>query len=197
MIQAPAVFGLLLTLAYLIGAIPFSVIFAKIKGVDLSKVGSGNFGATNVYRAMGLPAALIVFILDALKGALTVWLTALVFSSPIILIIIGFTAIFAHSFSIFLGFRGGKGVATAAGVFAVLVPIPFFITFAVVVALILTTKIVSIGTLVGCILLPALVHYMGGDPVIFKSLLIISVFIIIKHRSNIVRLIKGQENKLK
>ena len=97
----------------------------------------------------------------------------------------------------FLGFRGGKGVATAAGVFAVLVPIPFFITFAVVVALILTTKIVSIGTLVGCILLPALVHYMGGDPVIFKSLLIISVFIIIKHRSNIVRLIKGQENKLK
>lgn len=197
MIQAPAVFGLLLTLAYLIGAIPFSVIFAKIKGIDLSKVGSGNFGATNVYRAMGLPAALLVFILDALKGAFVVWLTALVFSSPIILIIIGFTAILAHSFSLFLGFRGGKGVATAAGVFAVLVPIPFFITFAVVVALILTTKIVSIGTLVGCVLLPALVHYTGGDPVIFKSLLIISAFIIIKHRSNIVRLIKGQENKLK
>ena len=98
MIQAPAVFGLLLTLAYLIGAIPFSVIFAKIKGIDLSKVGSGNFGATNVYRAMGLPAALLVFILDALKGAFVVWLTGLVFSSPVILIIIGFTAILAHSF---------------------------------------------------------------------------------------------------
>ncbi|MGC6366385.1 MAG: glycerol-3-phosphate 1-O-acyltransferase PlsY [Candidatus Marinamargulisbacteria bacterium] len=197
MIQAPAVFGLLLTLAYIIGAIPFSVIFAKLKGVDLSKVGSGNFGATNVYRAMGLPAALIVFTLDALKGAVTVWLAASMFSSPIILIIIGFTTIFAHSYSIFLGFRGGKGVATAAGVFAILVPVPFFITFAVVAALILLTKIVSIGTLVGCVLLPTLVYFMGGDPVIFNSIVPVSMFIIIKHRSNIVRLIKGQENKLK
>ena len=197
MIQAPAVFGLLLTLAYLIGAIPFSAIIAKFKGVDLRRVGSGNYGATNVYRALGLNYALLVFILDALKGTAVVYLTMSMFTSPVLHVLIGFTAIFGHTFSLFLGFKGGKGVATAAGVFAILAPKPFLITFLVVIAVIYLTKIVSIGTLIGCVLLPILMVVFNTSPVIFYSILPISFFIVIKHRSNIVRLIKGTENKLK
>ena len=197
MIQAPAVFGLLLTLAYLIGAIPFSAIIAKFKGVDLRRVGSGNYGATNVYRAMGLNYALIVFILDALKGTAVVYLTTSLFTSPVLHVLIGFTAIFGHTFSLFLGFKGGKGVATAAGVFAILSPKPFLITFIVVISVIYLTKIVSVGTLIGCVLLPILMVVFKTSSVIFYSILPISIFIVIKHRSNIVRLIKGTENKLK
>ncbi|MEK9727093.1 MAG: glycerol-3-phosphate 1-O-acyltransferase PlsY [Candidatus Margulisiibacteriota bacterium] len=197
MIQAPAVFGLLLTLAYLLGAIPFSAIIAKLKRIDLSNIGSGNFGATNVYRALGFKFALLVFLLDALKGTLVVWLTMSMFASPILHVLIGFTAIFGHTFSLFLGFRGGKGVATAAGVFGMLTPIPFFITFGVVIIIIITTRLVSLGTLVGCVLLPALMVYFNVSSVIFYSILPISLFIIVKHRSNILRLLKGTENKLK
>jgi len=197
MIQAPAVFGLLLTLAYLIGAIPFSAIIARFKGVDLRRVGSGNYGATNVYRALGLNNALLVFILDALKGTAVVYLTLSMFTSPVLHVLIGFTAIFGHTFSLFLGFKGGKGVATAAGVFAILAPKPFLITFLVVISVIYLTKIVSIGTLIGCVLLPVLMDVFNTSPVIFYSILPISFFIVIKHRSNIVRLIKGTENKLK
>lgn len=197
MIQAPAVFGLLLTLAYLIGAIPFSAIIAKFKGVDLRRVGSGNYGATNVYRAMGLNYALLVFILDALKGTAVVYLTTSLFTSPVLHVLIGFTAIFGHTFSLFLGFKGGKGVATAAGVFAILSPKPFLITFIVVISVIYLTKIVSVGTLIGCVLLPILMVVFKTSSVIFYSILPISIFIVIKHRSNIVRLIKGTENKLK
>ena len=197
MIQAPAVFGLLLTLAYLIGAIPFSAIIATFKGVDLRRVGSGNYGATNVYRALGLNYALFVFMLDALKGTAVVYLTMSMFTSPVLHVLIGFTAIFGHTFSLFLGFKGGKGVATAAGVFAILAPKPFLITFLVVIAVIYLTKIVSIGTLIGCVLLPILMVVFNTSPVIFYSILPISFFIVIKHRSNIVRLIKGTENKLK
>jgi glycerol-3-phosphate acyltransferase PlsY len=197
MIQAPALFGLILTLAYLVGAIPFSVIITKLKSIDLTKVGSGNLGATNVYRAMGLPYALLVFLLDALKGTLVVWLTMTLFSSPILHVLIGFTVIFGHTFSLYLGFRGGKGVATASGVFAILAPVPFGITFAVVILIILVTRIVSIGTLVGCVLLPALMVYFGTSKIILYAILPISIFIIVKHRSNIARLIKGTENKLK
>ncbi len=197
MIQAPAVFGLLLTLAYLVGAIPFAAIIAAFKKIDLSKVGSGNYGATNVFRAMGFKYAILVFCLDVLKGVFVVWLTMLFFESPILQVLNGFTAIFGHTFSLFLGFRGGKGVATAAGVFGMLTPIPFLITFSVVLTVILVTRLVSLGTLIGCVLLPLLMYYFEVSPIIFYSILPISFFIILKHRSNIVRLIKGTENKLK
>jgi glycerol-3-phosphate acyltransferase PlsY len=197
MIQAPAFFGLLLTLAYVLGAIPFSVIVAKLKGVDLRQVGSGNLGATNVYRALGLPYAILVFLLDAGKGALVVWLTIQSFASPLLFVIIGFTAVIGHTYSLFLGFKGGKGVATAAGVFAVLAPQPLFMSLFVVMVVIFVTRMVSVGTLVGCFLLPLLMHLSDTSSVIFYAILPISLFIIVNHRSNIVRIIKGTENKIK
>ncbi len=198
MINAPAFFGLILTLAYLLGAIPFALIVTRLKGVDLTQVGSGNFGATNVYRALGIWYALLVFFLDALKGTFPVWLSMQVFpGAEIVHILIGFTAIFGHSFSLFLGFKGGKGVATAAGVFAILTPIPFGITFAVVAVVIVATKMVSVGTLTGCLLLPILLVQFDASTLLVYLVSLIAFFIVIKHRGNIARLIKGQENKLK
>ncbi len=198
MINAPATFGLILTVAYLLGAIPFALIITRLKGVDLTKVGSGNYGATNVYRALGLSYALIVFFLDAFKGAIPVLIAMHYFPlADVVHILIGFTAIFGHSFSLFLGFRGGKGVATAAGVFAILTPVAFGLTFVVAVALILITKIVSVGTLAGCILLPFLMVYFGAAKLLIYLVSFISFFIVIKHRGNISRLIQGKENKIK
>lgn len=197
MINAPAVFGLLLTVSYLLGAIPFSVLITKFKGVDLRTVGSGNFGATNVYRALGLKYAIMVFLLDAIKGTLPVLYAMTLFPSPIIHILIGFTAIFGHTFSLFLGFKGGKGVATASGVFAVLSPIPFGITFVVVIALIFMTRMVSVGVLAGCIILPMLLHQFNEPKLLVVSVSVVAFFIVLKHRENIKRMIQGTENKLK
>ncbi len=197
MINAPAVFGLILTLAYLLGAIPFSVIVTRLKGVDLSTIGSGNYGATNVYRALGIWYALLVFLLDALKGAFPVWLAMSLFASPIIHVVVGFTAIIGHSVSLFLGFKGGKGVATAAGVFSVLTPLPFGITFAVVIAVILLTRLVSVGTLTGCVLLPILLVQFNAPTLLVVLVSVVAFFIVLKHRSNIRRIIQGTENKLK
>ena len=196
MVNAPAIFGLILTMAYLLGAIPFSVIISRFKGVDLSSVGSGNFGATNVYRALGWGYALAV-LLDALKGALPVWLAMITFASPVIHVVIGFTAIFGHSFSLFLGFKGGKGVATAAGVFSVLTPIPFAITFFVVIVAIFLTRMVSVGTLIACVLLPILLFQFNAPKLLVVLVSVVAVFIVIRHRANIVRLVKGTENKIK
>jgi len=197
MINAPAVFGLILTLAYVLGAIPFSVIISRLKGVDLSTIGSGNFGATNVYRALGIGYALIVFLLDAIKGALPVWIAMTTFVSPVIHVVIGFTAIFGHSFSLFLGFKGGKGVATAAGVFSVLTPIPFGITFLVVIIAIYVTRMVSVGTLMACGLLPLLLVQFNAPRLLVVLVSVVAVFIVIRHRANIVRLLKGTEHKIK
>ena len=197
MINAPAVFGLVLTLAYLLGAIPFSMIITRVKGVDLRTIGSGNFGATNVYRALGFWYALLVFVLDALKGAFPVWLAMSMFASPIIHVLIGFTAIIGHSFRLFLGFKGGKGVATAAGVFSVLTPIPFGITFAVVIVVIFLTRLVSVGTLTGCVLLPILLVQFDASQLLIYLVSVVAFFIVIKHRGNIGRIIQGTENKLK
>jgi glycerol-3-phosphate acyltransferase PlsY len=197
MINAPAVFGLILMLAYLLGSIPFSWVVCRWKGVDISRVGSGNYGATNVFRALGVKPALLVFFFDAAKGAAAIWISTQLFESQVIHIIIGFTAIFGHSFSLFLGFRGGKGVATAAGVFLLLTPLPLTLTATAVLIVIFITKIVSVGTLVACGLYPSLLiafNYPKGLVYVVGGM---ALFIVFRHRSNIDRLIKGTENKIK
>jgi acyl phosphate:glycerol-3-phosphate acyltransferase len=196
MINAPAVFGLILVLAYLMGAIPFSVIVTKIKGVDLTKVGSGNLGATNVYRALGLGYALLVFGLDVLKGALPTLLAMHYFPSPIIQVLVALTAIVGHSFSLFLGFKGGKGVATALGALGVIAPQAVGVCFVVAVTIIKFTRKVSLATLTACVLLPVLVWYFGHANVVLYTVSFVSFFIVCMHRSNIARLIKGTENRL-
>ncbi len=185
----------LMGFAYICGSIPFSLIISKLKKIDLRTIGSGNLGATNVYRAMGFKYALFVFTLDAVKGAVPTTL-ALNSEHPTIHILAGFMAIVGHSLSPFVRFKGGKGAATGLGVLAVLAPDVFAILFVVAAILIAVTRYVSPTTIICSLLAPALLYSFDYqfEYVVFTGL--IALFIIYRHRSNIARIAKGTENRV-
>lgn len=187
----------LIIVAYFLGAVPFSVIISKLKGIDLTKIGSGNYGATNVYRAMGLPYAVIVFLLDAAKGYLPV---TIALSTPepntVIPLGIGFITVLAHTFSVFVKFRGGRGVATSLGVLFALSPDVCLIAFGLGILIIKFTRIVSLAS-VSCSLLVPVLLFLFSYPkeyVVFFSL--IAAYIVFKHIANIKRLFNGSENRV-
>jgi glycerol-3-phosphate acyltransferase PlsY len=180
---------------YFLGAIPFSAWVAQVKGIDLRNVGSGNYGATNVFRALGFKYALLVFILDMTKGYIPT-LLALQSDSTWFHIGIGALAIIGHSFSPFVKFRGGKGAATGLGVLLGLSPAVFGSIFAVAIIGIFITRYVAPVTIL-CSLLAPLLFYLLDYPesyIIFTSC--IAVFIIWRHKANIQRLIQGKENRI-
>ena len=190
-----------LLLSYLSGSIPFAAIAGKLKGVDLRKHGSGNLGATNVFRVLGWKIGIAVFLADALKGALPVLLLPPRIVSPrdpvVWAIACGIAAIVGHVRPIFLGLRrGGKGVATAAGVFFALAPIPMAITFAVFVGVVLGTGYVSLGSLISAVLLPGLLLVtLGPRTPLFVVSTVIALFVFWTHRANIARLRRGEEHR--
>jgi glycerol-3-phosphate acyltransferase PlsY len=192
---------LALVLSYLAGSIPFAAIAGRMRRVDLRKHGSGNLGATNVFRVLGWKIGIVVFLADALKGALPVlFLPPRIVSprDPLLWAIgCGIASIAGHVRPIFLGLRkGGKGVATAAGVFFALAPIPMAITFAVYVGVVRVTGYVSLGSLVCAVLLPLLLLLSDGvrSP-LFAVSLVVAVFVFWTHRSNIGRLRRGEEHR--
>jgi glycerol-3-phosphate acyltransferase PlsY len=188
-------------LSYLSGSIPFAAIAGKLRGVDLRKHGSGNLGATNVFRVLGWKIGVLVFLADALKGALPVfYLPPRIVSArdPILwAIACGIAAIAGHVRPIFLGLRrGGKGVATAAGVFFALAPIPMAVTFVVFVVVVLATGYVSLGSMISAVVLPAfLLVTLGLRSPLFVVSAIIALFVFWTHRSNIGRLRRGEEHR--
>jgi glycerol-3-phosphate acyltransferase PlsY len=192
---------LALALAYASGSLPFAYIAGAIKGVDLRKQGSGNLGATNVFRVLGWKIGLVVFLLDAFKGALPVLLLPHriegATSSTLWAIACGVAAIAGHVRPVFLKFRkGGKGVATAAGVFFALAPLPMLVTFAVFVAVVLATGYVSLGSLLSAAVLPALLlAAQGPASPLFLVSLIVATFVFWTHRANIGRLRRGEEHR--
>ena len=190
-----------LALAYVAGSIPFAHLAGKAKGVDLRKQGSGNLGATNVFRVLGWKIGVAVFLADAAKGALPVlFLPPRIESArdPVFwAIAVGVAAIAGHVRPLFLRFRkGGKGVATAAGVFLALAPVPMLISFAVFVGVVLATGYVSLGSLISAILLPTLLAVTEGvqSPRFIVSA-VIATFVFWTHRANIGRLRRGTENR--
>lgn len=195
----------IIVLAYLIGSIPTSIWTCKIlKGIDIRKHGSGNAGATNVYRIMGIKVALFVGISDTLKGVLSVFIAKFVSGdSEIVLIAGGFAAILGHIYSVFAGFKGGKGVLVALGVFIFLVPlssVSSLVIWSVVVAL---TKYVSAGSLTAATMLPLFTlfynhigwYHSGYIIQVFTA--IVTALVVFTHRANINRLLKGTENRIK
>src|SRR5215218_5637076 len=190
-----------LALAYLSGSIPFAAIAGKLRGVDLRKQGSGNLGATNVFRVLGWKIGLLVFLADALKGALPVlYLPPRIASvhDPIVwAIACGIAAIAGHVRPIFLKLRkGGKGVATAAGVFFALAPIPMAVTFLVFVAVVFATGYVSLGSMISALVLPTLLLLtLGARSPMFLVSVVIALFVFWTHRSNIGRLRRGEEHR--
>jgi glycerol-3-phosphate acyltransferase PlsY len=192
---------LAIALAYLSGSVPFAAIAGKLRGVDLRKQGSGNLGATNVFRVLGWKIGLLVFLADALKGALPVLLLPpRIVSSrdPVVwAIACGIAAIVGHVRPIFLGLRkGGKGVATAAGVFFALAPIPMAVAFAVFVGVVFATGYVSLGSMISAIVLPGLLLVtLGIRSPLFLVSAAIALFVFWTHRSNITRLRRGEEHR--
>ena len=188
-------------LAYSAGSIPFAHLAGTAKGVDLRKQGSGNLGATNVFRMLGWKIGVAVFLADALKGALPVMLLPSRIDSPrepmLWAIAVGVAAILGHVRPLFLKFgRGGKGVATAAGVFFALAPVPMLVSFGVFVAVVLATGYVSLGSLTSALVLPTLLAVtLGVNSTLFIVSGIIATFVFWTHRANIGRLRRGEEHR--
>ena len=183
--------------AYLIGSIPFALLLARRWGaIDLRRVGSGNLGAANVMRASGVTAGVLVAILDITKGAASVMLAARLSGNAAAPAAAGLAAIVGHIYPVWLRFRGGKGVATACGVFSVLTPLaipPALAIFLVTVAL---TKYISLGSLLATIALPPLAYAMGSPAPAVIAASAAAVIIIFRHRSNLARLRTGTERRL-
>jgi glycerol-3-phosphate acyltransferase PlsY len=192
---------LALAISYAVGSVPFAYLAGAAAGVDLRKQGSGNLGATNVFRVLGWKIGILVFLADALKGAIPVLLLAPRIEAagdPVLwALACGVAAILGHVRPVYLGFRkGGKGVATAAGVFFALAPVPMLITFAVFVAIVLGTGYVSLGSLVAAALLPALLLVThGATSPLFIVSVVIACFVYWTHRANIGRLRRGEEHR--
>ena len=188
--------AILLLLAYLIGSIPFGLIFGKLLWKkDLRRFGSHNIGATNAWRVLGRKAGLLVFLFDFLKGQLGVLLGAYIFASPGALVLGGLFAMLGHIFPLFLGFRGGKGVATGLGVIAALMPSITAIIVIVWLVLVLLTRYVSVGSIVASVLAPILAACFKVPDEFFAFALAAAAVIVWRHRDNIARLKAGRENK--
>jgi len=188
---------LIILTGYLIGSVPFALILGRVWGVaDLRVVGSGNLGATNVLRVSGVTPGILVALLDAAKGAASV-LLAQRWQGPLELsAAAGVAAVIGHVFPVWAGFRGGKGVATSAGLFAVLAPAASLAAFIIFVATAWITRFVSVGSMVASVLLPPIAYVSGSPAPVVTAGVIVAGLIVLRHRSNLIRLRRGIERRL-
>ncbi len=187
-----------LVVSYLLGSIPTSYLVARVgKGIDLRQVGSKNLGATNLYRTLGWRYAIPVGLFDVAKGALPVlWFGRLAGGGSWIPLACGLAAVIGHVFSLFVHFKGGKGVATAAGVVLGLVPWATLASAAVWVVLVRVTGYVSVGSIVAAVVLPVFAYFLEpGQRDLVWFFAGLGLFVIVMHRANIRRLLAGTENR--
>jgi len=190
--------------AYLIGSIPTAYLFGRIiKGIDIRNYGSGNVGATNVYRVVGKVPGFMALFLDILKGCLPVIILPVIFNVDNNMItidtyklLIGISAIAGHVWPVFLKFKGGKGVATTAGVVLALMPAVFIISFIIWVLVFIIFRYVSLASVIAAIAMPIAVIVLKMPISIAIFAIMLSIVGIYKHKSNISRLIKGEEKKI-
>jgi glycerol-3-phosphate acyltransferase PlsY len=188
----------LVALGYLLGSIPFGVILTRaFAGKDVREGGSGNIGATNVARVAGKKLAAVVLLLDAAKGAapvgLAVWLRP---DAHLLHCAVAFAAFLGHVFPVFLTFKGGKGVATALGVLAVLLPTSALAGFVVWALVVLTVRVSSVGSLLGAVA-AIITGVLRGQPVEYLGLsVLLLVAMLVTHRENVKRMLAGRENRV-
>jgi glycerol-3-phosphate acyltransferase PlsY len=191
--------------SYLIGAIPFAYIVARLYGVDIRKVGSGNVGATNVLRSVGKVAGVTVLLLDVAKGLLPTFLIPYAFTactqgeqSTPLAITCALAAICGHVWPIYLRFKGGKGIATSAGALIALAPAAVLIGLIVWIIVLLVSKYVSLASITAAVAIPAVSWYLYSPEGMLLpcALTVIGILAVAKHKSNIQRLIKGNENRI-
>lgn len=184
--------------AYLLGSIPNGLVFGKlIWQVDLREHGSHNIGATNAWRTLGKGPGFLIFLLDFFKGFISVWLGSVLVGTPMAMVLAGICAIIGHSCSVFLKFKGGKGVATGLGVIVMLMPLPALIVFAVWLLIVKISGYVSLGSIIAAALVPILAWLQGYAMEYTVFGLLAAAFVIVRHKANIIRLLNGSESKIK
>lgn len=187
---------LIVAIGYLMGSIPFAFLLSRRRGIDLRAVGSGNVGAANVLRTSGLPLAVAAMTLDALKGSLAVLVAAPVSLGPATPVAAGIASVIGHIYPVWLGFRGGKGVATAAGVFGVLAPVALGIASAVFLLAVWTTRYISVGSLAGAVTLAVAAAASDVPSTVATGAVVTALVIIHRHRGNLSRIIAGTERRV-
>jgi glycerol-3-phosphate acyltransferase PlsY len=194
-------------IAYLLGSIPTGFLVAKAKGVDIRTVGSGNIGATNVFRFLGKPAGVFVMLADAAKGWLAVFLMAPLvggwffpdagaLSRDWFRLCAGIAAILGHNYTCWLHFKGGKGIATSAGVLVALVWLPLLIILSIWIVVFAFSRYVSLASISASFALPFAAWFVSKSPNITLVAAALGVLAIYKHKANIQRLLKGTENRI-
>lgn len=183
---------------HICGSIPSGLWIVKaLFGIDIRNYGSKNIGTTNVFRTVGAKAALLVLILDMLKGIIAVAAMNYFFSNPLLDVITALGALLGHNYSVFLRFKGGKGVATGLGLLIYLMPKVSLGSFLVWLILVLITRYVSLGSVVAAVMTPIFAWYFGYPPAYIVFGGIAGLFVIIRHKENIKRLLNGTESKIK
>ncbi len=185
--------------AYLIGSIPFGYLIVRGKiGADIRETGSGGTGATNVSRRAGKVAGVITLVLDAAKGSAAVLIAkTLTGNDPLIVVAAAIAVLVGHIFPVWLGFRGGKGVATGAGVFLILAPAALLCAGFVFFAVVVLTRYVSLGSIVGAATIPLVVWTQNGPRPVLIAALLGALLIVFAHRGNIGRLAHGTEARIR
>lgn len=199
-------FGVII-IGYLLGSFPTSVIAVRIlKGEDIRKIGSGNAGATNTVRILGAKWGVLVGLVDLAKGWLAIMIASAAGMSDYVLVLSGLAAVGGHAFPLFAGFKGGKGVATGAGMVLGLFPLAFLVCLAGFLLVLFLGGIVSLSSITAAVLLPPSVFFLGGGRDAFQAgdevgigiwmfSLALGVFVIFLHRKNIRRLVRGEERR--
>jgi len=187
---------ILVAAAYLIGSIPVGVLVGRMFGFDPRQVGSGNVGMTNVARAAGRGAAALTFAGDLLKGAAPVLAARALEASPTALAAAAFAAFAGSICSVFLGFKGGRGVATSLGIWLALATIPTLIAFGLFGVIVAITRIVSLGSVCAAAAMPVLIVAMGFPRDYVVLVIVMATLILLRHRDNLMRLATGKEPKM-
>jgi len=189
---------LLVLAAYIVGSIPTGLLLSKaVGGVDIRTMGSGNIGATNAYRTMGRKVGILTLIGDSLKGVLPV-VAANAFGFPdLVIALAGIAAFLGHIFPLFLKFKGGKGVATALGVFIAVSPVAVLCSLGVFSVVLYAWRFVSLASITAAAMMPVFIALIDRRPVVVAMSVVIAATVIIKHSDNIKRLKNGTENRFK
>jgi glycerol-3-phosphate acyltransferase PlsY len=183
--------------AYLLGSVPFGILVARaVGGVDPRRVGSGNIGATNVNRSAGKGAGALTLLLDLLKGAVPTYVVWRLGYSPVLVSGVGLAAFGGHLWPVFIGFKGGKGVATACGVMAAVAPLAVLFSVIVFLIAVAVKRYVSLGSILAAGMLPVFLSFLPRSKEYLPLGMLIAALVILRHSENIRRLAAGTENKL-
>lgn len=185
-------------LGHVCGSVPSGLwLVQAFHGIDIRNYGSKNIGTTNVFRIVGPKTAVLVLIADAFKGILAVGIMSYFFRNPLLDVVTALGALLGHNYSLFLGFKGGKGVATALGLLIFMMPKVAVASFGIWLVCVLLTRYVSLGSIMAAIFTPPLAWYLGYPSAYVIFSVVAAFFVVLRHKENIHRLLTGTESKIK